>query len=121
MGRANGGRHCERAFQLPQTTALEPGLPAAGARPARQNRSVRITCDPVCIYRAGGRCTTPDEPRPSDIDLWGREITVHGKGRKTRTVKIGPDAARALDRYIRIRARHAQAYRLRLDPATAAR
>ena len=53
----------------------------------------------------------PGDPRRSDIDLWHREITVHGKGRTTRTVKISYDAARALDRYIRARARHAQAYR----------
>jgi hypothetical protein len=43
-----------------------------------------------------------------------REITVRGKGRKTRTVKVGHDAARALDRYIRARARHAQAHRPQL-------
>ena len=56
----------------------------------------------------------PADPQRSDIDLWHREITVHGKGRTTRTVKISYDAARALDRYIRARARHAQAYRPRL-------
>ena len=39
---------------------------------------------------------------------------MHGKGRKTRTVKIGYDAARALDRYIPVRARHAQAHRPQL-------
>ena len=56
----------------------------------------------------------PGDPRRSDIDLWHREITVHGKGRTTRTVKISYDAARALDRYLRARARHAQAYRPQL-------
>ena len=56
----------------------------------------------------------PDDPRRSDMDLWHREITVRGKGGKTRTVKIGYGAARALDRYIRVRARHAQAYRPQL-------
>ena len=56
----------------------------------------------------------PADPQRSDIDLWHREITVHGKGRTTRTVKISYDAARALDRYIRARARHAQAYRPQL-------
>ena len=55
-----------------------------------------------------------DDPRRSDVDLWHREITVQGKGRKTRTVKISFDAARSLDRYIRVRARHAQAYRPQL-------
>ena len=56
----------------------------------------------------------PDDPGRSDLDLWHRQITVHGKGRKIRTVKIGHDAARALDRYIRVRARHAQAHRPQL-------
>ena len=62
----------------------------------------------------------PDDPRRSDIDLRHREITVHGKGRKTRVVKISFDAARSLGRYLRVRARHAQAYRpqLWLGPAT---
>jgi site-specific recombinase XerD len=55
-----------------------------------------------------------DDPQRGDIDLWQREITVCGKGRKTRTVKIGHDAARAVDRYLRVRARHAQAYRPQL-------
>ena len=58
----------------------------------------------------------PDDPRRSDLDLWHREITVHGKGGKTRTVKISYDAARVLDRYLRVRARHGQAYRPQLWP-----
>jgi site-specific recombinase XerD len=62
---------------------------------------------------AGIRCD-PGDPQHGDIDLWHREITVRGKGRKTRTVKISHDAARALDRYIRVRARHVQAYRAQL-------
>ena len=49
----------------------------------------------------------PDDPRRSDVDLWRREITVHGKGGKTRVVEVSHAAARCLDRYIRIRARHA--------------
>jgi integrase/recombinase XerD len=56
----------------------------------------------------------PDDPRRSGIDLWHPDITVRGKGGKTRVVKIGYDAARGLDRYIRVRARHAQAYRPQL-------
>jgi integrase/recombinase XerD len=55
-----------------------------------------------------------ENPERSDVDLWHREITVRGKGRKTRTVKISFDAARSLDRYLRVRARHAQAYRPQL-------
>ena len=48
--------------------------------------------------------------RCSDVDLWQREITVRGKGGKDRIVKIGDKAARALDRYLRARSRHAQAW-----------
>lgn len=56
----------------------------------------------------------PGDPRRSDLDLCRREITVHGKGRRTRVVKGSHDAGRALDRYLRARARHAQAYRPQL-------
>ena len=38
------------------------------------------------------------------VDLWHREITVQGKGRRTRVIKIGFGAARSLDRYLRVRA-----------------
>jgi integrase/recombinase XerD len=62
---------------------------------------------------AGIRCR-PDDPRHSDLDLWQREITVHGKGGKPRIVKISHDAARAVDRYLRARARHPQAWRAQL-------
>ena len=76
----------------------------------------------IAVFRATGMRLSelagirydPDDPRRSDLDLWHRQITVHGKGRKIRTVKIGHDAARALDRYIRVRARHAQAHRPQL-------
>jgi site-specific recombinase XerD len=54
------------------------------------------------------------DPQRSDVELWQREITIHGKGRKTKTVKISHDAARTLGRYIRVRGRHAQACRPQL-------
>ena len=69
----------------------------------------------------------PGDPRRSDIDLWQREITVRGKGGKDRIVKIGHQAARSLDRYLRARSRHPQAHRPQLwlgagsrEPLTAA-
>jgi integrase/recombinase XerD len=52
--------------------------------------------------------------RGSDVDLWQREITVRGKGGKPRIVKIGHRAARSLDRYLRARSRHPQAWRPQL-------
>ena len=45
----------------------------------------------------------PGDPRRSDIDLYQREITVPGKGGKDRIVRIGHQAARSLDRYLRAR------------------
>jgi site-specific recombinase XerD len=69
----------------------------------------------------------PGGPQRSDIDLWQREITVRGKGGKDRIVRIGHQAARSLDRYLRARSRHAQAWRPQLwlgagnrEPLTAA-
>ena len=56
----------------------------------------------------------PADPARSDIDLWQREITVRGKGGKPRIVRIGHQAARSLDRYLRARTRHAQAWRNQL-------
>jgi site-specific recombinase XerD len=56
----------------------------------------------------------PCDPRRSDLDLWRREITVRGKGGRPRLVKIGHEAACALDRYIGVRSRHAQAWRAQL-------
>lgn len=45
----------------------------------------------------------------TDLDLDYREVTVLGKGRRTRTVAFGRKAAWALDRYITERAKHRQA------------
>ena len=54
------------------------------------------------------------DPARSDLDLQAREIRIRGKGSKPRTVKIGHQAARSLDRYLRARARHAQDWRPQL-------
>jgi len=51
----------------------------------------------------------PDRPDRSDLDLDNRELRIHGKGRKERVVKLNYAAARALDRYLRLRGRHARA------------
>lgn len=48
--------------------------------------------------------------RVDEVDLDHREVTVLGKGRRTRTVAFGRKAAWALDRYITERSRHRQAY-----------
>jgi integrase/recombinase XerD len=63
----------------------------------------------------------PAHPQRNDLDLWHREVTVTGKGRRTRIVKITHDAARTLDRYLRARARHPQARRPQLWLGTGGR
>ena len=63
----------------------------------------------------------PDDPGRSDLDLERREIKVRGKGGKDRTVRIDHEAARRVDRYLRVRARHEQAYRLGLWLGTGGR
>ncbi len=91
---------------------------ACAGRSFQQRRDAAV----IAVLRATGMRLpelagiryNPDDPRRSDLDLWHREITVHGKGGKTRTVKISYDAARVLDRYLRVRARHGQAYRPQL-------
>ena len=62
---------------------------------------------------AGIRCH-PGDPARSDLDLHARQIRIRGKGGTARTVKIGHQAARSLDRYLRARARHPQAWRPQL-------
>jgi integrase/recombinase XerD len=76
----------------------------------------------VAVFRATGirlaelagiRYDPCDRGR-NDLDLERREIRVRGKGGKDRTVRIDHEAARRIDRYLRVRARHDQAHRLGL-------
>jgi len=48
----------------------------------------------------------PGDPERYDLDLYGREIRVFGKGGKPRVVTVSYEAARSLDRYLRARAKH---------------
>ena len=68
-----------------------------------------FTATGLRLSELAGICCHPDDPARSDLDLQGREIRIRGKGGTARTVKIGHQAARSLDRYLRARARHAQA------------
>jgi hypothetical protein len=68
------------------------------------------------LTRLERACAGRSFQRRGDIALWQREITVRGRGGKTRTVKIGYEAARSLDRYLRVRIGDAQAFRRQLWP-----
>ena len=65
----------------------------------------------ILLSELAGIRHDPHDPGRSDIGLRQREIRIRGKGGKPRIVKITHDAARSLDRYLRVRARHAQARR----------
>jgi integrase/recombinase XerD len=96
----------------------------AGALSFTQRRDTAV----IAVLTATGiRLSELAGLRCRDVDLWQREITVRGKGSKDRIVKIGHQGARSLDRYLRARSRHAQAWRPQLwlgagnrEPLTAA-
>jgi integrase/recombinase XerD len=76
----------------------------------------------IAVFRAAGIRLSemaairhdPGDPARSDLDLQAREIRIRGKGGRERTVRISRQAARAVDRYLRARARHPQAWRPQL-------
>jgi integrase/recombinase XerD len=60
--------------------------------------------DEALVRLIGERGLRADEAiklRKDAIDLKAREVTVHGKGDKYRTLRFGPETALALDRYLR--------------------
>jgi integrase/recombinase XerD len=69
---------------------------------------VVLTATGIRAAELAGIRYDPHDPRRSDVDLWAREITVRGKGGKPRIVRISHEAARALNRYLRVRSRHAR-------------
>ena len=77
----------------------------------------------VRLAKLAGIRYHPDDPGRSDAGPAAAEIYVRGKRGKDRIVRIDHQAARWGDRYLRVRARHPQAYRSRLwlGAATAAR
>jgi site-specific recombinase XerD len=87
---------------------------ACAGRSFAQRRDTAIiavlTATGIRLSELAGLRYQPGDPRGSDIDLWQREITVRGKGGRDRIVKIGHQTARSLDRYLRARSRHAQAW-----------
>ncbi|MGH3399513.1 MAG: tyrosine-type recombinase/integrase [Streptosporangiaceae bacterium] len=101
-------------FTSEELSALEK---ACQGRAFAQRRDAAIiavlTATGVRAGELAGICYDAD-PRRGDVDLWRREITVRGKGGRPRVVRIGHEAARALDRYIRVRSGHAQAWRPQL-------
>src|ERR1700704_1959632 len=95
-------------FTNEELTRLEQ---ACAGRSFAQRRDTAI----VAVLTATGiRLSELAGLRCSDIDLWQGEVTGRGKGGKDRIVKIGHQATRSLDRSLRVRSRHARAWRPQL-------
>jgi site-specific recombinase XerD len=89
-------RACQgRSFGARRDTAIIEVLLATGVR---RSELAGIRCDPA-------------DPARSDLNLPGREIRIRGKGSRERIVKISCEAARSVDRYLRVRAKHPLAAR----------
>jgi len=108
-------------FTPEELTRLER---ACAGRSFTQRRDTAVI---VVLTATGIRLSELAGLRCGDVDLWQRELMVRGKGGKDRIVRIGHQAARSLDRYLRARSRHAQAHRPQLwlgasnrEPLTAA-
>jgi len=118
MARLRPPRVTEKLVPVFSSGELSKLERACQGRTFAQRRDYAI----LCVLRATGIRLSelagirydPDDPLRSDVDLWQREITVRGKGGKARIVRIGHEAARSLDPYIRIRSRHAKAHRAEL-------
>src|SRR5262249_30092516 len=102
-------------FTSGELSALEKAC-AGRAFAQRRHAAIIAVSGPTGIRRAELAAIryAPHDTQRSDIDLWQREITVRGKADKPRIVRFGYQAAQTLDRYLRVRARHAQAWRPQL-------
>jgi site-specific recombinase XerD len=102
-------------FTSEELSALEKTCQGRSFAQRRDTAIIAVlTATGIRAGELAGICYHPNDLRHSDIDLWRREITVRGKGGRARVVRIGPQATRALDRYLRARSRHTQAWRPQL-------
>lgn len=62
------------------------------------------------LYNTGARLSEVANLKLDDVDLDRDVVTYHGKGAKDRRVRIGPKTARAVSRYLRVRARRREAH-----------
>jgi site-specific recombinase XerD len=109
-------------FTGQELTRLEHACAGRGFAQRRDTAIIAVLkATGIRLAELAGLRYNPGDPRRSDIDSWQREITVRGKGGKDRIVRIGHQAARSLDRYLRARARHAQAWRPQLWPGAGSR
>ncbi|WP_406690503.1 tyrosine-type recombinase/integrase [Saccharopolyspora sp. ID03-671] len=82
------------------TTRLLESCKGSGFMNLRDQAMIRLYCN------TGARLSEVANLRVDDIDWSTDSLVYHGKGGKTRRVRMGPKTARALSRYLRVRARH---------------
>ena len=118
MARLRPPRVTEKLIPVFTSVELSKLEKACAGRTFAQRRDLAI----IAVFRAtgvrlselAGIVYDAEDAQRSDVDLWQREITVRGKSGKARIVRISHQTALILDRYIRVRARHARAYRPQL-------
>ena len=103
-------------FTSEELSALEQDLPGPRVRPAPRRRDHRGAHGDRDPGRASwpGSATTRTTLGAATSTCGGGRSPSRGKGGRPRVVRIGHEAARALDRYLRVRSRHAQAHRPQL-------
>jgi len=102
-------------FTSVELSALEKACRGSTFAARRDTAIITVfTATGLRLSELAGICYDPHDPARSDLDLHAREIRIAGKAGKPRTVRIGHQAARSLDRYLRGRARHPQAWRPQL-------
>jgi site-specific recombinase XerD len=118
MARLRASRVTEKlvpVFSSGELSALEKTCQGRGFAQRRDAAIIAVlTATGIRAAELAGIRYDPHDSHRSDLDLQNREITVRGKGGRARIVRIGHDGARALDRYIQIRSRHARAWRPQL-------
>ena len=118
MTRLRPPRVTEKLIPVFSSGELSKLEKACADRSFAQRRDLAI----IAVFRAtgirlpelAGIVYDAEDAQRSDVDLWRREVTVRGKGGKARIVRISHQTAVSPGRYIRVRARHAQAYRPQL-------
>jgi integrase/recombinase XerD len=118
MARLRPPRVTEKLIPVFTSGELSKLEKACAGRAFAQRRDLAI----IAVFRAtgirlpelAGIAYDAEDAQRSDVGLWRREITVRGKGGKARIVRISHQTAVSPGRYIRVRARHAQAYRAQL-------
>jgi site-specific recombinase XerD len=110
-----GSRHATRREVVDVLSELQKACQGRSFAARRDAAIIAVlTATGIRLSELAGICCHPGDPARSDLDLQARHIRIHGKGGTARTVKISHQAARSLDRYLRARARHPQAWRPQL-------